>query len=78
MSICLPFLLYVCGFFSKDHAYTSIEDSMAIGDPRVSIFFLQSNESRYACMWMSSSESGGEPKLICIPKLQLLDVIRMR
>ena len=35
MSICLPFLLYVCGFFSKDHAYTSIEDSMAIGDPRV-------------------------------------------
>ena len=38
----------------------------------------QSNESRYDCMWMSSSESGGEPKLICIPKLQLLDVIRMR
>ena len=37
MSICLPFLLYVCGFFSKDHAYTSIEDSMAIGDPRVSV-----------------------------------------
>ena len=35
MSICLPFLLYVCGFFSKDHAYTSIEDSMAIGDPKV-------------------------------------------
>ena len=35
MSICLPFLLYVCGFFSKDYAYTSIEDSMAIGDPRV-------------------------------------------
>ena len=35
MSICLPFLLYVCGFFSKDHAYTSIEDSMAIGDQRV-------------------------------------------
>ena len=35
MSICLLFLLYVCGFFSKDHAYTSIEDSMAIGDPRV-------------------------------------------
>ena len=35
MSICLPFLLYVCGFFSKDHAYTSIEDYMAIGDPRV-------------------------------------------
>ena len=35
MSICLPFLLYVCDFFSKDHAYTSIEDYMAIGDPRV-------------------------------------------
>ena len=35
MSICLPFLLYVWGFFSKDHAYTSIEDSMAIGDPKV-------------------------------------------
>ena len=38
MSICLPFLLYVCGFFSKDHAYTSIEDSMAIGDPKVAVW----------------------------------------
>ena len=41
MSICLPFLLYVCGFFSKDHAYTSIEDSMAIGDPRVIIIVIE-------------------------------------
>ena len=43
MSICLPFLLYVCGFFSKDHAYTSIEDSMAIGDPRVDNYSPQNN-----------------------------------
>ena len=26
--------------------------------------------SRYDCMSMSSSESGGEPKLVCFPKLQ--------
>ena len=35
MSICLPFLLYVYVFLSKMCGYTSIEDSMAIGDPRV-------------------------------------------
>ena len=39
MSICLPFLLYVCIFLSKMCGYTSIEDSMAIGDPRVVCFF---------------------------------------
>ena len=47
MSICLPFLLYVCGFFSKDHAYTSIEDSMAIGDPRVHKL-ISNKKSNYA------------------------------
>ena len=26
---------------------------------------------------MASTQSGGEPKLVCIPKLNLLDVIRM-
>ena len=49
MSICLPFLLYVCGFFSKDHAYTSIEDSMAIRDPRVIMA-----ENSKACLWSSN------------------------
>ena len=49
MSICLPFLLYVCGFFSKDHAYTSIEDSMAIGDPRV---HLSCDSDRLANFWL--------------------------
>ena len=50
MSICLPFLLYVCGFFSKDHAYTSIEDSMAIGDPRVVVIFENSlNMATFQC-----------------------------
>ena len=44
----------------------------------LSISFLQSNDSRYDCFWMSSAHSDGEPKLICIPKLQELDVIRMR
>ena len=36
----LPTFLAIClWFFSKDHAYTSIEDSMAIGDPKVGIHF---------------------------------------
>ena len=40
--------------------------------------FPQQEESKFTCLWMSSSHSYGEPKLVCIPKLNLLDVIRMR
>ena len=40
--------------------------------------FPQQEESKYTCLWMSSSHSYGEPKLLCMPKLNLLDVIRMR
>ena len=39
--------------------------------------FPQQEESKYTCLWMSSSHSYGEPKLLCMPKLNLLDVIRM-
>ena len=42
------------------------------------LLFPQQEEPKYTCLWMSSSHSYGEPKLVCIPKLNLLDVIRMR
>ena len=41
------------------------------------LLFPQQEEPKYTCLWMSSSHSYGEPKLVCIPKLNLLDVIRM-
>ena len=41
------------------------------------VLFLQQEESKYSCFWMASTQSGGEPKLVCIPKLNIIDVIRM-
>ena len=41
------------------------------------LLFPQQEEPKFNCFWMSSSHSYGEPKLVCIPKLRLLDVIRM-
>ena len=71
--------LYLVNFykFYGEIGVISLFFNMKIFTMYIPIIFLQSNDSRYDCMWMSSSESGGEPKLICIPKLQLLDVIRM-